>query len=162
MEAPGPLTGAPARVLRVEGSGGDVGTIRMDGFATLYLDKLEALRGLCRGPEHEDGMVGYLPHCTFALNPRAAGIDTPLHACVPHAHVDHTHPDAIVAIAAAADGEGLARQVFGSEIGWLPWRRRGFELGLMLARFCEEYPEARGVILGSHGPFTWAEGARGC
>ena len=94
-----PLTGEPVEVLWVKGSGGDVGTIRLDGFATLYMSKLEALKGLYRGPEHEDEMVGYLPHCTFNLNARAASIDTPLHAYVPRAHVDHMHPDAIIAIA---------------------------------------------------------------
>ena len=102
-----PLTGETVEVLWVKGSGGDVGTIKLDGFATLYMSKLEALKGLYRGPEHEDEMVGYLPHCTFNLNARAASIDTPLHAYVPRAHVDHMHADAIIAIAAV---EGLRRR----------------------------------------------------
>jgi len=157
-----PLTGEEVEVLWVKGSGGDVGSIAMDGFATLYMDKLRALKGLYRGPEHEDEMVGYLPHCTFRLNPRAASIDTPLHAYVPRRHVDHMHPDAIIAIAAAKDGEALTREIFGDTIGWLPWKRPGYELGLWLERFCEKNPDAKGVILGSHGLFTWDDDARAC
>jgi rhamnulose-1-phosphate aldolase/alcohol dehydrogenase len=156
------LTGQPVEVLWVKGSGGDVGTIKLDGFATLYLDKLEALKALYRGVEHEDEMVGYLPHCTFNLNPRAASIDTPLHAYVPKKHVDHMHPDAIIAIAAARSGKEITQRIFGGEIGWLPWKRPGFELGLWLERFARENPDAVGVILESHGLFTWADSAREC
>ena len=116
-----PLTGEVAEVLWVKGSGGDVGTIKMDGFATLYMDKLRALKGLYRGVDFEDEMVGYLPHCTFNLNPRAASIDTPLHAYVPKTHVDHMHPDAIIAIAAASDSKAITKEIFGDDIGWLPW-----------------------------------------
>ena len=157
-----PLTGQSVEVLWVKGSGGDVGTIKMDGFATLYMDKLEALKGLYRGVAFEDEMVGYLPHCTFNLNPRAASIDTPLHAYVPKKHVDHMHPDAIIAIAAARDSQALTREIFGDEIGWLPWKRPGFELGLWLEKFARENPKASGVILGGHGLFTWADDAKEC
>ncbi len=157
-----PLTGRDTRVLWVKGSGGDVGTMTRDGFATLYMDKLEQLRELYRGPAHEDEMVGFLPHCTFALNPRAASIDTPLHAYLPFAHVDHMHPDAVIAIAATKNSRAITRAVFGDEIGWLPWRRPGFELGLMLSRFAQENPHAKGVVLESHGLFTWGEDARSC
>ncbi|MFK7891182.1 MAG: bifunctional rhamnulose-1-phosphate aldolase/short-chain dehydrogenase [Granulosicoccus sp.] len=157
-----PLTGDDAQVLWVKGSGGDVGTMKLDGFATLYIEKLEALRSVYRGEQFEDEMVGYLPHCTFNLNPRASSIDTPLHAYVPHVHVDHMHPDAIIAIAAAEDGQSITEEIFGHDIGWLPWKRPGYELGLWLSRFCEENPEARGVILGSHGLFTWADTAEQC
>ena len=157
-----PLTGETVEVLWVKGSGGDVGTMKMDGFATLYMDKLRALKGLYRGLEHEDEMVGYLPHCTFALNPRAASIDTPLHAYVPKKHVDHMHPDAIIAIAASANSEALTREIFGGDIGWLPWKRPGYELGLWLEKFCLENPDAKGVVLESHGLFTWADDARDC
>ena len=157
-----PLTGEQVEVLWVKGSGGDSASIRLDGFATLYMDKLRALKGLYRGPEHEDEMVGYLPHCTFDLNPRAASIDTPLHAYVPHAYVDHMHPDAIIAIAASKDSRALTKEIFGGEIGWLPWKRPGFELGLWLEKFCLENPEARGVILESHGLFTWGDTPRAC
>ncbi|SLN41740.1 Pyridoxal 4-dehydrogenase [Roseivivax jejudonensis] len=157
-----PLTGEDVTVLWVKGSGGDIGTIDMSGFATLYMDKLEALKGLYRGPEHEDEMVGYLPHCTFNLNPRAASIDTPLHAYVPKTHVDHVHPDAIIAIAASKNSEELTQRIFGDEIGWLPWKRPGYELGLWLEDFCRKNPEAKGVVLESHGLFTWADDAKEC
>ncbi|KFL26292.1 short-chain dehydrogenase [Devosia sp. 17-2-E-8] len=157
-----PLTGAPVEVLWVKGSGGDSASIKLDGFSTLYMDKLRALKGLYRGLEHEDEMVGYLPHATFNLNPRAASIDTPLHAYVPHPFVDHMHPDAIIAIAASKDSRALTQQIFGDKIGWLPWKRPGFELGLWLEKFCLEHPEAKGVILESHGLFTWGDTPREC
>ncbi|SFB33849.1 rhamnulose-1-phosphate aldolase/alcohol dehydrogenase [Rhizobium sp. NFR07] len=157
-----PLTGEKVRVMWVKGSGGDVGTIRLDGFATLYMDKLEALKGIYKGVEDEDRMVGFLPHCTFNLNPRAASIDTPLHGFVPFTHVDHMHPDAIIAIAAAKNSRELTEIIFGSEIGWLPWRRPGFQLGLDLGAFVKANPTAKGVVLESHGLFTWADGAKAC
>ena len=155
-----PLTGEMVEVLWVKGSGGDVGTIKMDGFSTLYMDKLRALKGIYRGVEFEDEMVGYLPHCTFNLNPRAASIDTPLHAYVPKPHVDHMHPDAIIAIAASKNSRELTSRIFGDEIGWLPWKRPGYELGLWLEKFCQEKPDARGVVLESHGLFTWGDTAK--
>ena len=157
-----PLTGDDVEVLWVKGSGGDLGSIKMDGFATLYMEKLIALKGIYRGIEFEDEMVGYLPHCTFNLNPRAASIDTPLHAYVPRKHVDHLHPDAIIAIAASRNSKELTKEIFGDEIGWLPWKRPGFELGLWLEDFCLKNPEAKGVVLESHGLFTWADDARDC
>ncbi len=157
-----PLTGDQVEVLWVKGSGGDVGSIKMDGFATLYMDKLNALKGLYRGVEFEDEMVGYLPHCTFNLNPRAASIDTPLHAYVPRKHVDHMHPDAIIAIAASKNSRELTQEVFGDEIGWLPWKKPGYELGLWLEDFCKKNPDAKGVVLESHGLFTWADDAKEC
>ncbi len=157
-----PLTGQLVEVLWVKGSGGDVGSIRMDGFSTLYMDKLRALKGIYRGPAHEDEMVALLPHCTFKLNPRAASIDTPLHAYVPRKHVDHMHPDAIIAIAASKNSRALTRQIFGDAIGWLPWKRPGYELGLWLEDFCLNNPDAKGVILESHGLFTWDDDAKTC
>ena len=157
-----PLTGKTAEVLWVKGSGGDIGSIKMDGFSTLYMDKLRALKELYRGIEFEDEMVGYLPHCTFNLNPRAASIDTPLHAYVPRTHVDHVHADAIIAIAASANSEELTKRVFGDRIGWLPWKRPGYELGLWLEKFCLENPGADGVVLASHGLFTWGDTAKEC
>jgi len=157
-----PLSGETVEVLWVKGSGGDVGTIKMDGFATLYMDKLNALKKLYRGVAFEDEMVGYLPHCTFNLNTRAASIDTPLHAYVPQKHVDHMHPDAIIAIAAAKNSRELTQQIFGDDIGWLPWKRPGFELGLWLEKFCLGNPDAKGVVLESHGLFTWADTAEDC
>lgn len=157
-----PLSGETVEVLWVKGSGGDVGSIKMDGFATLYMDKLRALKGIYRGVEFEDEMVALLPHCTFNLNARAASIDTPLHAYVPRKHVDHMHPDAIIAIAAAADSKALTQEVFGDDIGWLPWKRPGYELGLWLEKFCIENPNAKGVVLESHGLFTWDDDAKAC
>lgn len=157
-----PLTGDQVQVMWVKGSGGDVGSIKMDGFATLYMDKLRALKGIYRGLAFEDEMVGFLPHCTFNLNPRAASIDTPLHAYVPKLHVDHMHPDAIIAIAASKNSRELTQQIFGDDIGWLPWKRPGFELGLWLEKFCLENPDAKGVVLESHGLFTWDDDAKTC
>jgi rhamnulose-1-phosphate aldolase/alcohol dehydrogenase len=157
-----PLTGENVTVLWVKGSGGDVGSMKLDGFATLYQDKLERLKSIYRGPDFEDEMVGYLPHCTFNLNPRAASIDTALHAYLPYAHVDHMHPDAVIAIAATANSRALTAEIYGDEIGWLPWRRPGFELGLLLSKFAADNPKAKGVVLGSHGLFTWGDTAREC
>ncbi|WP_352630731.1 class II aldolase/adducin family protein [Mesorhizobium sp. C277A] len=145
-----------------QGLGRDSASIKLDGFATLYMDKLQALKGLYRGVAHEDEMVGYLPHCTFNLNPRAASIDTPLHAYGPKPFVDHMHPDAIIAIAAAKDSKALTKEIFGDAIGWLLWKRPGFELGLWLEKFCVEHPEAKGVILESHGLFTWGDTPKEC
>ena len=158
-----PLTGEKVEVLWVKGSGGDVGTIKLDGFATLYMDKLRALKRLYRGVEHEDEMVGYLPHCTFNLNPRAASIDTPLHAFVPHAHVDHMHPDAIIAIAAA-------QELQGADAGDLRRRDRlaAVEAAGLRARPVarEILPattrDAKGVVLESHGLFTWGDTPKDC
>lgn len=157
-----PLTGEMAEVLWVKGSGGDVGSIKMDGFSTLYMDKLRALKGKYRGLAFEDEMVGYLPHCTFNLNPRAASIDTPLHAYVPKKHVDHMHPDAIIAIAASKVSKAMTQEIFGGDIGWLPWKKPGYELGLWLETYCLENPEAKGVVLESHGLFTWDDDAKAC
>ncbi|MBE0579639.1 bifunctional rhamnulose-1-phosphate aldolase/short-chain dehydrogenase [Devosia sp.] len=157
-----PLTGEMVEVLWVKGSGGDSASIKLDGFSTLYMDKLRALKGLYRGVEFEDEMVGYLPHATFNLNPRAASIDTPLHAYVNRPFVDHMHPDAIIAIAASQNSRELTQQIFGDTIGWLPWKKPGFELGLWLGKFCEENPNAKGLILESHGLFTWGDTPKEC
>ena len=157
-----PLTGQDVEVLWVKGSGGDSASIKLDGFATLYMDKLRALKGLYRGVEFEDEMVGYLPHATFNLNPRASSIDTPLHAYVNRPFVDHMHPDAIIAIAASKNSKELTSQIFGDTIGWLPWKKPGFELGLWLEKFCLENPNAKGVVLESHGLFTWGDTPKEC
>ncbi|NLS00521.1 bifunctional rhamnulose-1-phosphate aldolase/short-chain dehydrogenase [Rhizobium sp. P38BS-XIX] len=157
-----PLSGEKVRVLWVKGSGGDVGTIKLDGFATLYQDKLDSLKNIYQGVADEDRMVGFLPHCTFNLNARAASIDTPLHGFVPFTHVDHMHPDAIIAIAASKNSRDLTREIFGDDIGWLPWRRPGFQLGLDLEAFVKAHPNSKGVVLESHGLFTWANDAKEC
>jgi rhamnulose-1-phosphate aldolase/alcohol dehydrogenase len=157
-----PLTGEPVTVLWVKGSGGDLGSMGLDGFSTLYLDKVLGLKRLYDGPPQEDAMVALQNHCVFNLNPRAPSIDTTLHAFVPHAYVDHVHPDAVIAIAACADAERLTAEIFGGEVGFLPWRRPGFELGLQLGRMATENPSLKGVVLGAHGLFTWGETGRDC
>ncbi|MBV8698150.1 MAG: bifunctional rhamnulose-1-phosphate aldolase/short-chain dehydrogenase, partial [Bradyrhizobium sp.] len=162
VEAQDPLTGEQVRVLWVKGSGGDIGSMKRDGFSTLYLDKLDSLKGLYRGLAHEDEMVALFNHCTFDLNPRATSIDTPLHAFVPHRHVDHVHADAVIAIAASEDAERLTREVFGGRLGFLPWQRPGFDLGLKLGEMAARHPDYIGVVLGGHGLFTWAETSKAC
>ncbi len=157
-----PLTGEPVKVLWVKGSGGDIGSMKLDGFSTLYLDKLLGLRSVYRGLAHEDEMVALFNHCTFALNPRATSIDTPLHGFIPHAHVDHVHADAVIAIAASVNADALTREIFGEEMGFLPWRRPGFDLGLKLGDLARANPRLKGVVLGGHGLFTWGETARAC
>ncbi len=157
-----PLTGEDVQVLWVKGSGGDLGSMGLDGFATLYMDKLELMKGRYRGIDHEDEMVGLLPHCTFNQNPRAASIDTPLHAYLPYRHVDHMHPDAVIAIAAARNSQALTAEIYGDEIGWLPWQRPGYDLGLKLEALARDNPHYVGVVLGGHGLFTWAEDDKAC
>lgn len=157
-----PLSGEQVKVLWVKGSGGDIGSMKLDGFSTLYMEKLNALKGIYRGEEHEDEMVGYLPHCTFNLNTRAASIDTPLHAYVPFKHVDHLHPDAVIAIAASKNSKKLTQEIYGDEIGWLPWRRPGYQLGLELEKVAQANPNLKGVVLEAHGLFTWANDSKAC
>jgi rhamnulose-1-phosphate aldolase/alcohol dehydrogenase len=161
IEQADPLTQRPVPVLWVKGSGGDLGSMGLDGFATLYLGKLHELKALYRGLAHEDAMADLLPHCTFALNPRATSIDTPPHCFIPHRHVDHMHADAIIALAAARNGERLTREVFGDEIGWIPWQRPGFDLGLKVGKAAED-PRRKGLVLGSHGLVTWGDTSREC
>jgi rhamnulose-1-phosphate aldolase/alcohol dehydrogenase len=162
IEQKDPLTGEMVDVLWVKGSGGDLGSMKLDGFSTLYMSKLHALRSLYRGLAHEDEMVGYLPHCTFNLNPRAASIDTPLHASPPFRHVDHMHPDAVIAIAAMAHSEEVTKQVFEGTVGWLPWLRPGYELGQRLAACLQASPGLRGIVLAGHGLFSWGDTAKAC
>jgi rhamnulose-1-phosphate aldolase/alcohol dehydrogenase len=157
-----PLTGDDVTVLWVKGSGGDIGSMKLDGFATLYMDKLERLKGLYKSIDQEDAMVHALNHCIFDLNPRAPSIDTCLHGYVPHAHVDHVHADAVIAIAASKDAERLTREIFGGKIGYLPWQRPGIDLGIKLGDMARNNPGYVGVVLGSHGLFTWAETSKGC
>jgi rhamnulose-1-phosphate aldolase/alcohol dehydrogenase len=157
-----PLTGETVKVLWVKGSGGDIGSIKLDGFATLYMDKLHSLRSIYKSTDQEDEMVGLYNHCTFNLNPRATSIDTALHGFIDHPHVDHVHPDAIIAIAASADSRALTQEIFGDTVGWVPWRRPGFELGLWLKTFADENPRARGLVLEAHGLFTWGETQKAC
>ncbi len=157
-----PLTGETVEVLWVKGSGGDIGSMKRDGFSTLYLDKLLGLRSVYRGLAHEDGMVALFNHCTFNLNPRATSIDTPLHGFVPHAHVDHVHADAVIAIAASAGAEALTREIYGEDMGFLPWQRPGFDLGLKLGDLAAANPKLKGAVLGGHGLFTWGPTSKAC
>ncbi|OLE55985.1 MAG: short-chain dehydrogenase, partial [Bacteroidetes bacterium 13_1_20CM_4_60_6] len=167
IAATDPLTGGTVQVLWVKGSGGDLRTATRANFASLYLDQVLSLRGMYarfpqRGPKTpaEDAMVGMYPHTMFDRNPTPASIDTPLHAFIPHAHVDHLHPIAVMAIATAADGPALTRQVYGDDVLWTDWQRPGFDLGLKLERICREHPNAQGVILGGHGLISWADDDR--
>lgn len=162
LDGTDPLTGETVPVLWVKGSGGDLGSMKLDGFSTLYLDKLLQLEKLYRGREHEDDMVGLLPHCTFGLNARAASIDTPLHGYLPFAHVDHVHPDAIIALAASTGGQAATNEIWGGSVGWLPWKRPGFDLGLELRDYVRANPGLRGVMLAGHGIICWGDTSRGC
>ena len=160
-----PLTGEPQRVMAVKGSGGDLRSMGTSGFAILYLDKLERLIARYRGEEFEDEMVGMYPLCAFGENRVAASIDTPLHAFLPFAHVDHLHPDWAIALAASANGKAKLAEfnaAYGRRIAWVPWQRPGFELALMLRRAVEEQPGCDGIILGSHGLFTWGDTQQAC
>ncbi|HEY5347639.1 MAG TPA: bifunctional rhamnulose-1-phosphate aldolase/short-chain dehydrogenase [Rhizomicrobium sp.] len=157
-----PLNGTAIEVLWVKGSGGDIGSIKLDGFATLYQDRLLGLEKLYRGVAHEDEMVGYLPHCTFGLNPRAASIDTPLHAYLPYADVDHVHPDAVIALAASSNGEEATKEIYGADVGWLGWKRPGFELGLRLRDYAAKHPGLRGIVMQNHGLICWGQDSKSC
>jgi rhamnulose-1-phosphate aldolase/alcohol dehydrogenase len=162
IEGTDPLTGEKTTVLWVKGSGGDIGSMKLDGFSTLYLDKLLRLEKLYRGVQFEDEMVAYLPHCTFNLNPRAASIDTPLHGYLPFAQIDHVHPDAIIALAASTGGEKATQEIWKGQVGWLPWKRPGFDLGLRLRDYVAAGKGLRGVMLAGHGIICWADTSRQC
>src|SRR6187399_659070 len=158
-----PLTGADVEVLWVKGSGGDLGTMKLDGFSTLYMSKFRALEKFYKSATDNDAvMVPLYAHCAFNLNPRAASIDTPLHGFIDRAHVDHMHPDALIAIAASADSKKLTEEIFGGEIGWLPWVRPGYELGLKLRELTQKNPKLKGAVLEAHGLFTWADTSKAC
>lgn len=157
-----PLTGEKVEVLWVKGSGGDIGSMKIDGFATLYQHKLLSLEAHYAGPDDDDKMVGYLPHCTFNLNGRAASIDTPLHSLLPFAHVDHVHPDAIIALAASSGGEAATQAIWGGRIGWLGWKRPGYTLGVQLRDYVVENPHLEGVMLAGHGIICWGDSAKSC
>src|SRR5436190_7505634 len=165
IELPDPFTGQPVRVLAVKGSGGDIGSITESGFALVSLDRLEQLKGLYRGEAYEDEMVRYYPLSAFGENRVAASIDTPLHAFLPAPHVDHLHPDWAIALAASANGRQKLEEFnrrFGRRIIWVPWQRPGFELALLIESAVKDNPGADGLILGSHGLFTWGATQRAC
>ncbi len=164
-----PLTGESVDVLWVKGSGGDLRTAKRENFASLYMDKFLALKKIYGAApskgvktEIEDRMVAMYPHTTFDLNPRASSIDTPLHGFIPYRHVDHTHPISVIAIAASADQEGLTRDVYGEEVGWVPWQRPGFDLGLVMGNIAEVNPKLKGLVMGQHGLINWADDDKAC
>lgn len=157
--APDPITGKQTEVMWIKGSGGDIGTLKRSGLAALYVDRFRSLTNVYRGLEYEDEMVELFNHCIFDLNSKAPSIDTPLHGFLPFKHIDHLHPDAAIAIAAAKDGKKMTQELFGGKIGWVEWRRPGFELGLELKKCLDENPGIIGIILGSHGLFTWGDTA---
>ena len=154
-----PLTGKPVEVMWIKGSGGDIGTLKKSGLAALYVNRLRSLTNVYRGIEHEDEMVELFNHSIFDLNSKAPSIDTPLHGFLPFKHIDHLHPDAAIAIAAAKDGKKITEALFGGTIGWVDWQRPGFDLGLKLKECLDNNPGIRGIMLGSHGLFTWGDTA---
>ena len=164
-----PLTGEEADILWVKGSGGDLRTSTRANFASLYMDKLLSLQEIYDAAEIkgvkteiEDQMVSMYPHTTFNLNPRASSIDTPLHGFIPYRHVDHMHPISAIAIAASKDQEKLTQDVFGDEVGWVPWQRPGFDLGLVMGQIASENPQLKGLIMGQHGLINWANDDKEC
>ncbi|MES2332184.1 MAG: bifunctional aldolase/short-chain dehydrogenase [Bacteroidota bacterium] len=154
-----PLTGKETEVMWVKGSGGDLGTLKASGLAALYVDRLRSLKNVYRGIEQEDEMVELFNHCIFDLASKAPSIDTPLHGFLPFKHIDHLHPDAAIAIAAAKDGKKITQELFNGTIGWVEWQKPGFDLGLKLKACLDENPGIRGIMLGSHGLFTWGDTA---
>lgn len=157
-----PLTKEKVEIMWVKGSGGDIGTLTKAGLAGLYVEKLRALKGIYRGIEFEDEMVELFNHCIYDLNSKAPSIDTPLHAFLPFRHIDHLHPDAAIAIAAAKDGEQITKDLWKGQIAWVPWQKPGFDLGLQLKDALDNNPGIRGIMLGGHGLFTWGDTSYEC
>lgn len=154
-----PLTGQETEIMWVKGSGGDIGTLKRSGLAALYVERLRSLKNVYKGIEQEDEMVELFNHCIYDLASKAPSIDTPLHGFLPFKHIDHLHPDAAIAIAAAKDGKKITQELFKGTIGWVDWQRPGFDLGLQLKQCLDENPSIRGIMLGSHGLFTWGDTA---
>lgn len=154
-----PLTGKTTDIMWVKGSGGDLRTMKRNGLAALYMERLLNLKKVYRGLAQEDEMVALFNHCIFDLQSKAPSIDTPLHAFLPFRHIDHLHPDAVIAIAAAKDGKRIVQEIFNGELGWVDWQRPGFDLGLQLRKCLDNNPGIRGIVLGSHGLFTWGDTA---
>lgn len=152
-----PLTGEEVEVMWVKGSGGDIGTLTRQGIAGLYTKRLRALKNVYRGLEFEDEIVPLYYHCLYDLDSRAPSIDTALHGLLPFKHIDHLHPDALISIAAAKDSRAITKEIWGDSMGWIPWQRPGFDLGLQLEKCLEENPGIRGIVLGGHGLFTWGD-----
>lgn len=166
---PDPLTGEPVEVLWVKGSGGDLRTSTRANFASLYMEKLLQLQTIYDSAEVkgvkseiEDKMVDMYPHTTYNLNPRASSIDTPLHGFIPYKQVDHMHPISAIAIAASKDQEQLTQTVYGEEVGWVPWQRPGFDLGLVMGQMARQDPHLKGLVMGQHGLINWADDDKAC
>ncbi|GJM36629.1 MAG: short chain dehydrogenase [Saprospiraceae bacterium] len=157
-----PLTGEKVDVMWIKGSGGDIGTLTRKGIAGLYVDRLQSLKQVYRGLDYEDEMVALFNHCIYDLDSRTPSIDTPLHGLLPFKHIDHLHPDALIAIAAAKDSQAITQEIWGDSMGWVPWQRPGFDLGLQLEKCLEENPNIRGIVLGNHGLFTWGDTSYEC
>jgi len=154
-----PLTGKLVEVMFIKGSGGDLGTLKKSGLAALYVERLRSLKNVYRGLAHEDEMVELFNHSIFDLNSKAPSIDTALHGFLPFKHIDHLHPDAAIAIAAAKDGKQITEKLFNGKIGWVEWQRPGFDLGLKMKECLDKHPGIQGIMLGSHGLFTWGDTA---
>ncbi len=157
-----PLTGKEVEVMWVKGSGGDIGTLTRKGIAGLYVEKLHQLKNRYRGIEFEDEIVGLQLHCLFDLDSAAPSIDTPLHGLLPFRHIDHLHPDAVIAVSAAKDSQAITKEIWGDTMGWVPWQRPGFDLGQQLEKCLSENPGIRGIVLGGHGLFTWGDTSKDC
>ncbi len=157
-----PLTKTETDVMYVKGSGGDIGTIKRNGFAALYMDRLNHMRTIYKGLDYEDEMVGLYTRCLFDLDSKAPSIDTALHAFLPFKHIDHLHPDAVIAIAATVNSKKLTKEIWGDKMGWLPWQRPGFDLGIKLSQLVEKNPDLNGIILEGHGLFTWGNTSYEC
>ncbi|WP_430427171.1 bifunctional aldolase/short-chain dehydrogenase [Maribacter litoralis] len=157
-----PLTNEEVEVMWIKGSGGDIGTLTKAGIAGLYTERLRNLKNVYGGLEDEDRMVGLFNHCIYDLDSKAPSIDTPLHGLLPFKHIDHLHPDALIAVAAAKDSEKVTKEIWGDTMGWVPWQRPGFDLGLQLEKCLNDNPGIRGIVLGSHGLFTWGDTSYEC
>ena len=157
-----PLTNEDVEVMWIKGSGGDIGTLNRSGIAGIYVKRLRDLKNVYGGLEDEDRMVGLFNHCIYDLNSKAPSIDTPLHGLLPFAHIDHLHPDALIAVAAAKDSEKVTKEIWGDTMGWVPWQRPGFDLGLQIEKCLADNPGIRGIVLGSHGLFTWGDTSYEC
>ncbi|WP_248722511.1 bifunctional aldolase/short-chain dehydrogenase [Seonamhaeicola sp. ML3] len=157
-----PLTNEEVEVMWVKGSGGDIGTLTRSGIAGLYTGRLRDLKNVYQGLHDEDRMVGLFNHCIYDLDSKAPSIDTPLHGLLPFAHIDHLHPDALIAVAAAEDSEKVTKEIWGDTMGWVPWQKPGFDLGLQLEKCLADNPGIRGIVLGSHGLFTWGDTSYEC
>ena len=164
-----PLTGEEVEVLWVKGSGGDLRTSKRANFSSLYQSKLLDMQKLYLGRADkglktaaEDEMVAMASHATFNLNPRPSSIDTPLHSFIPAKYVDHMHPNAIIAIAASQNCEKLTQEIFGGEMGYVPWMRPGFELGLAMQDICQKDANVKSIMMGQHGFISWDENEKNC